>query len=57
MEISAEVPIKGLALECEDDEVTFADNLVDIVPGEVVKIGVVGARKNTIIGTRYLGMI
>ncbi|OBT67084.1 beta-mannosidase [Pseudogymnoascus sp. 23342-1-I1] len=57
VEISAEVPVKGLALECEDEDVKFADNLVDIVPGEVVRIGVVGARKNTVIGTRYLGMI
>lgn len=57
VEVSAEVPIKGLALECEDDGVVFDDNLVDIVPGEVVSIGVKGASKETIISTRYLGMI
>jgi len=57
VEVSAEVPVKGLALECEDDNVKFDDNLVDIVPGEVVKIGVKGAGKDTKITTRYLGML
>lgn len=57
VQISAEVPIKGLALECEDDAVKFDDNLVDIVPGEVVSIGVKGATKETVITTRYLGMV
>ncbi|KAK4153335.1 glycoside hydrolase superfamily [Chaetomidium leptoderma] len=57
VEISAEVPVKGVALECEDDEVKFDDNLVDIVPGEVVTIGVRGANTKTKIETRYLGMI
>lgn len=37
--ISAEVPVKGVALECADDEVVFEDNCIDIVPGEVVKVG------------------
>ncbi|KAH8682052.1 glycoside hydrolase superfamily [Xylariales sp. PMI_506] len=55
--VSAEVPIKGLALECEDDEVKFEDNLVDIVPGETVTIAVRGAKKSSVITTRYLGMI
>lgn len=57
VEISAEVPVKGLAVECEDDGVRFEDNLVDIVPGEVVSIGVKGAEKETVITTRYLGMV
>ncbi|KAK3693473.1 glycoside hydrolase family 2 protein [Podospora appendiculata] len=57
VEVSAEVPIKGVALECEDDEVKFEDNLVDIVPGEVVRIGVRGATAASKIETRYLGMI
>ncbi|KAK1547823.1 glycosyl hydrolase family 2 [Colletotrichum paranaense] len=57
VEISAEVPVKGVALEAEDDAVVFSDNLVDIVPGEVVKIGVKGATKDTKIETRYLGML
>ncbi|KXX83158.1 Beta-mannosidase B [Madurella mycetomatis] len=57
VEISAEVPVKGVALECEDDAVKFDDNLVDIVPGEVVTIGVSGASATTKIETRYLGML
>lgn len=55
--LSAEVPVKGVALECEDDEVKFDDNLIDIVPGEVVTIGVQGANKGTVVTTRYLGML
>lgn len=55
--VSAEVPVKGLALECDDDNVRFEDNLVDIVPGETVTIGVRGATSSTVITTRYLGMI
>jgi beta-mannosidase len=56
VEVSAEVPVKGVALECEDDGVVFEDNLVDVVPGEVVVIGVKGATKATEIAVRYLGM-
>ncbi|PQE03231.1 glycosyl hydrolase family 2 protein [Rutstroemia sp. NJR-2017a BBW] len=55
--ISSEVPVKGVALECEDEEVRFEDNLVDVVPGETVLVGVKGAKKDTKIGVRYLGMI
>ncbi|KAK6850215.1 Beta-mannosidase B [Apiospora arundinis] len=55
--VSAEVPVKGVALECDDDDVKFEDNLVDIVPGETVAIGVKGAKESTVITTRYLGMI
>ncbi|PBP25894.1 putative glycoside hydrolase family 2 protein [Diplocarpon rosae] len=57
VEITAEVPLKGVALECEDERVGFGDNLVDVVPGEVVRIPVTGAREGTVIGTRYLGMV
>lgn len=57
VEISAEVPVKGLVVECGDDAVRFEDNLVDIVPGEVVSIGVKGATSETVFETRYLGMI
>ena len=57
VEVSAEVPVKGVALECTDDGVVFADNLVDVVPGEVVVIPVKGASTATEIGVRYLGMI
>ncbi|KAI0845314.1 glycoside hydrolase family 2 protein [Daldinia vernicosa] len=55
--VSAEVPIKGVAVESEDDDVKFEDNLVDVVPGEVVSIKVRGAKEATVITTRYLGMI
>ncbi|KAF3057388.1 Beta-mannosidase B [Daldinia childiae] len=55
--VSAEVPVKGVAVESEDDDVKFEDNLVDIVPGEVVSIKVRGAKETTTITTRYLGMI
>ncbi|KAJ0382998.1 hypothetical protein COL922a_011384 [Colletotrichum nupharicola] len=57
VKVSAEVPVKGVALECEDDAVVFGDNLVDIVPGEVVEIAVTGAGEGTKIETRYLGML
>lgn len=57
VEISAEVPVKGVALECEDDDVVFDDNCVDIVPGEVVSISMKGGNKASRITTRYLGMI
>ena len=57
VQVSAEVPVKGVALESEDDEIKFEDNLVDIVPGEVVSIGVKGASKDSKIETRYLSML
>ncbi|KAI1023265.1 hypothetical protein LB503_000235 [Fusarium chuoi] len=56
VDISAEVPIKGLAVLSEDDGVKFEDNLVDVVPGEVVKIALTGAKKGTVLKTQYLGM-
>lgn len=55
--VSAEVPVKGVAVESEDDDIKFEDNLVDIVPGEVVSIKVRGATASSVITTRYLGMI
>ena len=55
VEISAEVPIKGVAVYCESDEVVFEDNLVDVVPGETVTIGVKGAKGGETITSRYLG--
>ena len=45
VEISAEVPVKGVALLVDDDGVVFEDNCVDVVPGEVVRIGVKGLRR------------
>lgn len=38
VKISAEVPVKGVALETSKEGVVFEDNLVDIVPGEVVEV-------------------
>ena len=57
MEVSAEVPVKGVAVECGDEGVKFGDNLVDLVPGEVVVIPVEGAGKETVLETRYLVVI
>ena len=58
VEISAEVPVKGVALESEDDAVVFLDNCVDVVPGERVTIGVRGLRvgEESKLGVRYLGL-
>jgi beta-mannosidase len=56
VEISAEVPVKGVAVECDDEAVLFSDNLVDVVPGEVISIPAKGATKGSRIETRYLGM-
>ena len=53
--ITAELPVKGLALECDDDNVSFNDNLLDVVPSEVLSIKVKGAKKESQIKTRYLG--
>jgi len=44
LEITAEVPVKGVAVEAADDGVVFSDNCVDIVPGETVYIGVKGLK-------------
>ncbi|CAK7566236.1 MAG: hypothetical protein SEPTF4163_004174 [Sporothrix epigloea] len=63
IELSAEVPVKGLAFEVHEDEsnaeadaVRFDDNLVDLVPGETLRIAVKGAVTTTRFTTRYLGM-
>lgn len=57
VQISAEVPVKGVALESADDAVVFLDNCVDVVPGETVSVGVMGLRKgeDDKLGVRYLG--
>ncbi|KYK57495.1 hypothetical protein DCS_04505 [Drechmeria coniospora] len=57
VQISAEVSVKGLAVDCTDESVRFDDNLVDIVPGESMRIGVRGASKETVLTTQYLGMM
>ncbi|KAI9810609.1 MAG: hypothetical protein M1827_006171 [Pycnora praestabilis] len=56
--VSADVPVKGLALESPDEAVVFEDNCVDLVPGEKVTVGVKGLKKGDEgkVGIRYLGM-
>lgn len=58
VEISAEIPVKGVALESTDDAVVWEDNCVDIVPGETVQIGVKGLRDldDGEFEVRYLGL-
>lgn len=57
VDISAEVPVKAFALECDDDDVVFDDNCIDIVPGETVRVSIKGGSKSTVINGRYLGMV
>ncbi|KAG6023820.1 Beta-mannosidase B [Claviceps citrina] len=54
---SAEVPVKGLAVDCADENVGFDDNVVDLVPGEVVSLGVRNATGETRFRARYLNML
>ncbi|KAL8722694.1 MAG: hypothetical protein Q9225_000861 [Loekoesia sp. 1 TL-2023] len=45
VELEAEVPVKGVALEVNDDKgdsVVFEDNCIDLFPGEALQIGVNG---------------
>lgn len=45
VELEAEVPVKGVALEVNDDKaesVVFEDNCIDLFPGEALQIGVKG---------------
>lgn len=59
----AEVPVKGLAFEITDakmvDDVIWRDNLVDLVPGEVVEVRVKGLKDEDVkyLGWRWYGMI
>ncbi|KAH8171212.1 glycosyl hydrolases family 2 domain-containing protein [Sarocladium implicatum] len=57
VEVSAEVPVKGVAVECNNDAVKFLDNLVDVVPGETVRIAIEGATQDTEFTTRCLNLI
>ena len=58
VEISAEIPVKGIALESRDDAVIWEDNCIDIVPGETVHIGVKGLQSlnEENVEIRYLGL-
>lgn len=44
VEISSDVPIKGMFLESEDDDVFLKDNGVDIVPGEIIRLKAKGLK-------------
>lgn len=57
MLVNAEVPVKGVAVKCDDDGVSFDDNLVDVMPGETLRIGVDGTTKDMAFTTQYLGML
>ena len=56
--LSAEIPVKGVAVYCDRDDVMFEDNCVDLVPGETVFIGVRGlqAGLGDQLSLRYLGL-
>lgn len=56
LEIWAEVPIKGVVLEAVGEGVVWADNCVDVVPGETVVVGVKGLERGEVEGfvVRYL---
>ncbi|KKA29051.1 hypothetical protein TD95_002177 [Thielaviopsis punctulata] len=54
VDVSADVPVKGLMLECADENVVFGDNGVDIVPGDVVQFPVTGVSSSSIITARFL---
>ncbi|KAF3492174.1 beta-mannosidase [Arthroderma uncinatum] len=56
LRLSAEVPVKGLAVFSSADDVVFDDNCVDLVPGETVSIGVRGLKSGNVEGLtlRYL---
>ncbi len=64
VEISSDVPVKGVALECsrscrsDDGAVVWEDNCIDLVPGETVRVGVRGLvyGDEGKIGVRYLGL-
>lgn len=58
VEITSDVPVKGVALQSADEAVKWANNCVDIVPGETFEIGVTGLRRENEkqIAVRYLGL-
>ncbi|KAL1958971.1 hypothetical protein VTO42DRAFT_3524 [Malbranchea cinnamomea] len=56
--LSAEVPVKGVAVYSAKEGVAFEDNCVDVVPGEMVYIGVKGldSGEENQLSVRYLGL-
>lgn len=64
VELSTDRPIKGLALEIKADvsnekadRVKWADNCIDLLPGESIKVGVSGLCNKDHVGVRYLGSV
>lgn len=61
--IRSDVPIKGLALEAENQEdddggsnkIEFSDNCIDIMPGEEIKVHMEGSTYGTVMRHRYYG--
>lgn len=42
IEVEADCLVKSFALEADEDDVLFEDNCIDLVPGEMMRIGVKG---------------
>ncbi|CAG9978429.1 unnamed protein product [Clonostachys byssicola] len=51
--IRSDVPIKGLVLESDDEDVWFCDNLVDVVPGETLTLKATGLKGGDEFRTEY----
>ena len=49
MHLSADVPVKGVAVESSKEGVVFEDNCVDLVPGETVRIVAKGLVKGDMV--------
>jgi beta-mannosidase len=58
IELSTDVPVKGVQVESPELDVKFDNNGIDLVPGETVAIGVSGLSnaKSLHFSTRHLGM-
>lgn len=54
--VSADLPTKGLHLSCQSEPVHFEDNMIDVVPGETVPIGVEGVTRHSTISAFHLGL-
>lgn len=52
--LSADVPVKGVAVESSKEGIVFEDNCVDLVPGETVRIVAKGLVKGDMVTLRYL---
>ena len=55
VKISADAPVKGVVLRAgtEEEDAGWEDNFVDLVPGEIVRVGVEGL-KGRKVGVRWL---